>query len=405
MRAIMIGCAALALAMGACGGDGGSGGDTSVTNTTATDTSGDTGTATSTTDADATTSGDTAQPFACTTAADCAETGAICSCEGECVVPELQACTEDRNCGVPRWCNACTGHCEVQQELCDPCQESRGCRDGGACIPYQSGGSYCGLSCLSDAGCPKGYSCLDVAGADDKQCVAKSGSCEDLGLCESDGECPGDNAVCNAGTGECAPGCADDESCPSGNVCQRGRCVEPCTGDGDCTAPALCDTSVGKCKVPGACEVGADCPEPATYCDKVAGTCRDGCLVDNDCKDASKKCEQRQCVPKGCSRNADCGFEEVCNKTNGQCEPTTEPHCAPCGESPGAQACDEPNLCATFQDEDENPLGDFCLLTCKDDPIDKCPQGYACQEIDMGDGSAPSYLCVRECYYSPVGGN
>ena len=47
----------------------------------------------------------------------------------------------------------------------------------------------CLQDCLTDVGCPIGYACLPVGEGDIKQCVAKSADCEDLGICQDDGDC------------------------------------------------------------------------------------------------------------------------------------------------------------------------------------------------------------------------
>jgi len=392
----------LALALGACGSDGSGDGDTGTTQDTHV-TEDTTGGGDGQVGEDTTGGTDTGQTssFECQEDSDCTATGALCDCHGACVVPTGNACTEDKNCGVPNWCDDCTGHCAEQAVLCEPCSDARGCQDNGACLPYVSGGTFCGKACVTDVGCPTGYACLSVNGVDDKQCVAKSSRCEDLGVCEGDEDCP-TGEVCNTQLGECAPGCTEDIACPSGKVCTAARCVDPCTSNDECTAPAECDDT-GHCKIPGACEVKADCPEPETYCDKVTGMCADGCLVDNDCGDAAKICENKSCVAKGCEHNYQCQFSHECTQATGVCDPTPDPHCATCGDT-GEYACEgDGELCASFQDEDENPLGDFCLLPCKDDPIDKCPAGYQCNEVEVEEGQT-QFLCIRQCWIDPVGG-
>lgn len=356
-------------------------------------------------EADESTPSDTDEPGPgrCTSNDDCDEAGAVCTCEGTCVVPTGAACTEDRNCGVPRWCNTCTGHCEEQGELCDPCTEFRGCRDGGACLPYASGGSFCGLGCLSDAGCGNGYRCVEVDGLATKQCVARSGVCEDLELCESDAECPV-GQICNGTTRQCMLGCVDG-GCPQGQVCQAARCQDACGTNDDCVAPAECRED-GKCKTPGSCDERADCPDAETYCDRVSGQCTPGCQVDLDCGDAAKVCEDGGCVAKGCQHNYQCAFGQVCEKTTGECVPypASEPYCAVCDpQAESDPACPSPNLCVTFQDDDGNALGDHCLVPCKDDPVDACPSGWQCQRLDDPEGGPPQFMCARPCYITPVG--
>lgn len=387
---------ASALLVGACGSDEGAAdaGDT-VRDTAPTDTLGDT--------ASTDTTADTG-PVAplCREDVDCGGSGLVCDCHGACVAAGTVACTEDRNCGVPRWCNTCTGFCEEQVALCTGCEEARACLDGGACLPYASGGSFCGLACVTDAGCPKGYGCQAIGGVAEKQCVARSGSCESLGLCSKDSECP-IGQVCNEGSRTCAPGCTEDGQCQNGQVCVQARCVPPCANDDACTAPATCQG--GKCKVPGACEKASDCPTPETYCSRESGTCVAGCQEDLNCQDAAKKCEGGVCVAKGCEHNFECAFGKVCEKSTGACVPypSSEPHCATCdAQAETNPGCADPNLCATFQDADGNAKGDFCLVPCKDDPVDRCPQGWGCQKVTDENGGE-RFFCARPCYIAPVG--
>lgn len=393
---------ALVSLVAACGDSKSSSGDATATSTSTTDTSSGDGTSAT----DGTTSPDTTTGTACQGPGDCASLGegAVCDCDGQCVVPDGKACTEDRNCGVPNWCNPCTGHCEPQASLCEPCADSRGCQDLGACLPFSSGGTFCGRGCVTGAGCPTGYDCLDV-GLTSKQCVPRSGACADLGLCEGDGECP-IGEICSEATRTCAPGCTESGQCPGegANVCVLGRCVPRCDGPEDCTSPATCQVD-GKCKIPGACERAADCPTPETYCDRESGQCEAGCQIDADCKDASKECQAGACVAKGCEHNYQCAFGENCDQGSGQCVPfpASDPHCGTCdAEAESPPECPAPNACLRFQDEDQQPLGDFCLVACKDDAIDRCPSGWQCQPVELEEGAEPTLLCVRQCWIDPL---
>ncbi len=393
--------AAAALVAG-CGSDDSNGGnDTSAPDTSInTDTSVGVDTNTDTTVPDPNDTNPPNSSFDCSTDADCTG-GAICSCEGVCVVPQGAACETDLNCGIPNWCNPCTGYCEEQADICGECTLSRGCKDDGECVPFTDGGNRCSLACISNAGCPIGFNCVDLPSAPSRQCIPASGSCIELGLCEDDGDCP-DAQVCNEGNKQCGQGCSEDGGCPNGQVCVLGRCNPPCSGDADCVAPAVCEDN-GHCRIPGSCGSSSECPEPETYCNTLSGMCTPGCLVDADCKDASLECVSQSCQPKGCEHNYQCAFGEVCDKGTGDCVMAAGDHCSTCEEGDPI-ACDEPSLCAEFQDEDENPLGKFCLRPCIDDPIDKCPQGYQCTEVMM-EGGPSTFVCARQCYYDPVGGS
>ena len=337
----------------------------------------------------------------CTTDEQCGA-GQVCDCTGECVPLVGQVCETSKNCGSGLWCNTCSGQCEARETLCGPCFKQGQCDLGAGCVPLQSGGTYCGLSCLTDAGCPKGYWCVAVAPFATKQCLPKSGSCVDLDICEDDGDCPG-TEVCNATSGECAPGCEDDASCPQPMLCVLGRCKQPCATVDDCEAGEECVD--GRCKIPGACEKAGDCPEPETYCDKAEGMCKPGCLTDEDCSDAAMICEAKSCVKKGCEHNYTCAFAEECLKDSGECAPTPDPHCETCsgGQSMAdAAACGAgDHLCLKIQDEEGNDKGEFCFLACKEDPVDQCPQGYGCQHLEAPDAGIDGWYCIRECWVEP----
>jgi hypothetical protein len=352
---------------------------------------------------DATTPPDGPALTLCTSDTDCDEEGATCTCNGVCQVFDTNPCLVDKNCPSDHFCDVCAGFCAPEVGVCEPCTNDGACGDGGACLPFASGGSFCGNECISDLGCDVGYSCSDVEGYAQKLCVPDSGKCEDLGLCESDGECP-DGQVCSDNLKICAPGCTEDDQCSGNLVCEAARCVEPCATAADCPQGAECVE--GHCKVPGACEGAVDCFEPETYCDKSIGQCVPGCLVDTDCQDAAKVCESKACVPKGCIHNYQCGFEEVCDKPTGACMPSPDDHCGVCESGAENQCGGDPNLCVTLQDEDPNTgetvdKGDFCLLPCAEDPVDQCPQGYSCTHIQMD--TIDGFYCTRACWVNPVG--
>ena len=104
--------------------------------------------------------------------------------------------------------------------------------------------------------------------------------------------------------------------------------------------------------------------------------------------------------------NVTCPEGEECDKETGACIPMTRDHCAPCDAEAENQCGGDPNYCVTFQAEDPNTgetvdKGDFCILTCDEDPVDKCPSGYNCEKLEDQDGALVGYYCVRMCYYEP----
>ena len=344
---------------------------------------------------------------------DC-DAGEVCDCRGACVPAGVTPCEEDKNCGATatNYCDTCTGFCATKKKICEPCggtlssasggiRANKECeKDGSACLDFAGGGKFCGRICLEDVGCPKGFVCEPVPNAE-KQCVPVSGSCETPGECAKDADCTFPK-ICNQDLLVCADGCPDDDSCPNGKVCTAGHCVPPCASPADCEAGEECND--GHCKVPGGCTSSYDCPNKETYCDLAQKMCVPGCQTDFDCKEFSKQCTDGKCVEKGCPGNFYCGFSQVCNFSTGKCEDAVGPYCDACDQENDSECGGGNNLCIGFTDEEENDLGDFCLVECGPDPDNPCPQGYACDEIDLGDGDV-RHLCTRNCPVPPVGSN
>ena len=337
----------------------------------------------------------------CVLDTDC-DAGEVCDCAGVCQSGGTLPCVEDKNCGSGSYCDVCWGFCRPLKGLCEPCVNDGECDGvGSACLDLVSGARVCGLACLSDVGCPVGYSCLDIENLSSSQCVPDSGNCEVLGECALDEDCPFPQ-ICNVNLLVCAPGCADDEGCPVGQVCHGGHCIEACDDQSNpCPAGQQCED--GHCSIPGGCVDSADCEEPETYCDLTTSMCVDGCQLDADCKASAQECVNGSCQEKGCTGNFFCAFGQVCNQTTGKCEEASGPYCAECdpNNDTNCQAASSDNLCIGFQGEEGEELGDYCLVACGPDSANPCPQGYACEEVDV-DGT-PQSLCVRNCPVPPVG--
>jgi hypothetical protein len=298
------------------------------------------------------------------------------------------------------------------RDVCAPCSADVQCKlavidgqAGSACLAYPTG-SFCGLACLGNAGCPQGYACESVAGIASKQCVPKTKSCAPgSGTCKVDSDCPY-TLVCNPDYGVCVKGCSEDAMCVSGTVCSLGHCVPPCADDAACkalAAAAVC--TAGRCKVPGGCLASEECEAKATYCDLASYTCKPGCKADADCKDFAQKCEAGQCVAKGCKKNWECPFGHVCEVSSGQCKAATGLYCAPCDPNDQeVKACGgKPNACFSMKDAKGDDKGAFCGITCSDDAGGPCPQGYQCQDIKDDKGASQGKLCIRPCYVQPIG--
>ena len=311
--------------------------------------------------------------------------------------PEPQ-CTEDKNCRPSEYCDPADRQCRPKVADCGGCSVDRACAgDGGVCLDHASGGRYCAKLCLSDFGCDPCFACELVAGDGRSHCVPLSASCDQACPCVDDAECP-EGQFCSDTTHDCADGCLEDGQCGAGQVCDQARCKEPCGGARECPEGTEC--LEGHCEAPGGCVSSRDC-SAGQYCDVPTRSCVDGCQRSNDCGDAGLECQDGACVPRGCTRHHECGHGEVCRAP--ECEAVPPDYCAECDPDADGSCGPGPNLCATFQDEDGQELGSFCLVGCDDaDPGGPCPQGYQCQDVEVAQGDTRR-LCTRACYRAPVG--
>lgn len=406
----------LTLFLAACSSSSSGGGNNGTDGTDGADGQlGDTQNATSDTpagDSDATSTEDVGPPpTKCTGPSDC-DAGEVCDCQGICVPGGIEGypnCVEDKNCGSDAYCDVCAGVCRVPRGLCEPCTTppvsisgappASECADNGVCTDFASGGRFCLKQCVTDAGCPPAFKCLTGEGFEGKQCQPVTGACSLAGECAKDTDCDF-GQVCNEKV--CRPGCADDTACPNGNVCSAFRCVPACSDSNPCEGELICDE--GHCKVEGGCLQPQDCAEPETYCDMKTMLCTPGCEQDFDCKASKKECKGGKCVDKGCPGNYFCGFEQVCDLGSGLCEKAVGPYCEPDCNPDDESACGgAPNKCLKLQDKDGNDLGAFCFVACLNQELNRCPQGYGCQELKDDQGAVQAELCFRDCTTKPLG--
>ncbi len=335
----------------------------------------------------------------CGESSECEANEACDSCLGVCVVSSGGAvCFEDENCRFEEFCDACIGECRARLELCARCADDRECGEqADACLDYATGGRFCGRDCGGGRPCPLGFRCDDASA----QCVSGTSSCDAASACADDSECSG-NDICGP-AGLCVGGCIDDGACASGEVCSAGRCLPPCTNSDECPPGSEC-LEDGHCRRPGGCITSADCPEAETYCDRDQGVCVAGCEVDADCFSAGLECIEGSCVDRPCRGAYSCGFGQICNASNGECEQPAEDHCHTCDAS-DVNSCGDTNACVSVQDGEGVEQGDFCFLACSEDPLNVCPQGYACTELEVptsGGGSEVRDVCARACWRNPV---
>lgn len=325
--------------------------------------------------------------------------GSTCDCRGLCIPLVGNPCRGDLQCQVSDYCDPCKGQCLPRSLPCEACTSDVSCeRSADVCVPVGARGEeYCLRACTGQGACDNlgaGYVC-DALGGRGTFCLPEAGECTALRQCERDVDCVS-GSFCNE-RGQCQPGCVNDISCSEGLVCQGLRCAPLCTGPSDCTAEGAVCESDGRCRIPGGCQSSRDCTEPETYCDLNTLRCVDGCQIDDDCLDANKECVAGRCRPRGCSRNYQCSFGEVCDVERSLCVMAEGRHCeAGCDPSASETSCGSGGQrCLSLQDAEENPLGDFCFEPCQPEP-NECPQGYSCETIEDGSGSSFS-LCIRQC--------
>ncbi len=193
------------------------------------------------------------QPTECEPSTHACTTTRPCCDGGTCFASLPLACdapVEERSCFNP---NPCVDRCDADEDCgeADFCNGDRfcrrGCREGGC-----PDGAACNIAsrecelprCAVDADCEDASFC---AGSD--ECLlgcrrepdnCPGGSfcgparrCEDGNGCAGDAECEarnGDGWYCEGR--ECQPPCRMDSECLAAEICEGGRCVDGCRGDG-----------------------------------------------------------------------------------------------------------------------------------------------------------------------------
>lgn len=194
-----------------------------------------------------------------------------------------------------------------------------GAAPGGGGTPSGGGGAGGGTGGTTPVTCSSHSDCTaptPKCNPATSKCVACLPGLED--------ECSAGNYC--AGTA-CKPGCKTSSDCTSPLVCDANHECTGCTGDVDCPAGKLCDTTTTKCN-PGctpthACPSGEDCCSDKCVLTTVinpehCGGCDNKCVVPPDPQNAKVACEQSKCVVK-CQQ---IGFQD-CNK-----DPTDGCECA-----------------------------------------------------------------------------
>ena len=306
--------------------------------------------------------------------------------------------------------------------LCRPCDDDDTCRASGhkdaACIDYGDGGSFCGIACASDAGCPAGSACKDAKGVDGgavKQCVRAGAGPGGLGTCDCppiskleahgtdcwlvDGEgakqrrCKGRRVCGDAGLGACTAltgaealclevqcldpltklplpdntACDDGRACTAGDLCQKGDCQSG-------TQICACEPGIVACPTPSATEAANKC-RGALYC--AQNTASGGAAF--------------VCVPNPAqTKVCDASLDGTCSKN--ACEPVT----GVCGMTAVERTLE---LCDLPAGADGKP---GCRREVKppdspDGPLAACDDGLACSLGEVCKASACSSADAAAC--------
>jgi hypothetical protein len=362
----------------------------------------------------------------CNTDADCPASAPICT-ENQC-----KACTQDNTAqcsGSVPVCNTkgiCTG-CLTDQDCTsvDPNTVTPVCK---VTVTPESGAIGRCVSCETNSDCPdpnnpvccgdRCRSCCTNSDCSDPKnplCETSVGSCV---ACLTNGDCDvsgsSQNKYCSNDL-TCV-GCTADSQCPTGVQCIGNQCNIICSGDNDCTDPALphCDTTIpgGKCVQCRSSLGNVDCTNSIT---PVCGNAEEdptfdqcvGCLSDVDCLNhpTNKICDLRPgsgtantCI--GCALDSDCDGDP----NNSVC--CAENTCCPCEDDGPCLASDM--ICDTDKRVCTPCLNDAnCVALNPSNPI--CLNSQRCvQCINQIDCDTPGTYCdtstnqcVPGCFSDP----
>ena len=350
--------------------------------------------------------------------------GAFCSQKCELTCPTGWECKE-----VPDPHGEGTvGLCAVvQNHLCAPCLDDSSCNLVGSdlCMPFPEG-DFCSIDCTY-AGCPQGYSCLDVERDGDayRQCLPDSNTCACTSL--SVGMLRGCEQGNEMGV------CSGFETCLSDEiwgVCSAPTPVEEsCNGlDDDCDGFFDEDLVAARCTIQnefGSCSADEQCDGLNGWICPALTPAEESCNnVDDDCNGATdegfRDALGRYVLKQHCGGcGVDCDLL-IPHATETECRIVDErPQCRALSCESGYFVYQEglaclvlpANLCDFCSvDEDcvapgsrclERGAERFCGRSCaQDSPYGTyCPSGYQCVEDSQGAQCAPitdTCICDEE---------
>jgi len=190
------------------------------------------------------------------------------------------------------------------------------------------------------------------------QCSATGTTCEQLTQPMTE--------VCNGLDDDCNGMVDDGAICPVGEVCQKGTCVQSCSGGEFTCPPGLVCASNGYCIAPACANV--TCPA-GQVCE--AGTCKGPC--DGVVCPGSQVCRVGVCLDP-CA-GVTCGNGQVCD--DGVC--VTSCSCLPCATGKSCNAtsglCVDPACATTICTAGTTCMAGTCVADCKGAV---CPTGETC---------------------------
>jgi hypothetical protein len=256
---------------------------------------------------------------------DCGPNGQQCNPQtGRCQVPALGAgaacgAAGQPACGAGLECKAClTGgsQCTAPEACCGGCLGEQVCTGGACACPTPPGGG------LQQIHCGSGRCISNVAGA----CCDTATGCDGDLQCNATNDlcaCPAGSRECAAGSGDCVP---NAQCCNCGgpcNQCQNGQCLPIGNGQqGACAGGQVCQN--GNCAAPAPVGLGDACTVAAGNC--LTGSCVNGfctCIngtqpCGNSCIGADQCCGEctngTVCLGGRCAAPLPVGLGGACNQ-------------------------------------------------------------------------------------------
>lgn len=307
----------------------------------------------------------------------CGDGSGVCFGVDQCLLPELQACSGDAQCG--------SGNCELRLggqgpadqiccvDDCGPTGQQCNPQTGRCQVPALGAGAACGAA--GQPACAAGLECKACL-TGGSQCTAPEACC---------GGCPEDQ-VCTAG--ECA--CPTPPGALQQIHCGGGRCIPN-------VASACCDTASG-CDGDLQCNAATDlcaCPAGSRECAAGSGDCVPNAQCCN-CGGPCNQCVNGQCLPIGNGQPGQCMAGQVCQ--NGACAELPDVQlgqaCSQAANNCANGSCNAQGVCACSGNNPQQ-CGNFCIGAneCCDDgdcgPCGTCNAQRACQGCPNGQQCNP----------------